>query len=199
VTTARFAGEKLITGSAPERAQDQAVMIDAAASPVDEAAPAVTYRFGPYILDVTKRRLLRGSTARPLTEKVFQVFRLLLDANGGVVDKHEFFARVWPEEERSEANLTQQIFLLRGILGERAGDHAYIVTIPGRGYRFAGAVETKGGLAMKGSCERCGQPLPMDADAFICSYECTLCAPCAAGAGRICPNCGGEQVRRPRR
>jgi DNA-binding winged helix-turn-helix (wHTH) protein len=104
-------------------------MIDAA-SQVEQPAPTLTYRFGPYILDVTKRRLLYGPTARPITEKVFQVLRLLLDANGRVVDKHEFFARVWPEEERSEANLTQQIFLLRGFLGERAGDHAYIVTAP---------------------------------------------------------------------
>jgi DNA-binding winged helix-turn-helix (wHTH) protein len=173
-------------------------MIDAA-SQVEQPAPALTYRFGPYILDVTKRRLLYGPTARPITEKVFQVLRLLLDANGRVVDKHEFFARVWPEEERSEANLTQQIFLLRGFLGERAGDHVYIVTVPGRGYRFAGIVETKGGLAMKGSCERCGQPLAADADAYICSYECTLCPPCAGDAAMVCPNCGGEQVKRPRR
>ena|ERR1700722_8116126 len=172
-------------------------MIDEAAQ-VPQAGPALTYRFGPYILDVTKRRLLYGPSARPITEKVFQVLRLLLDASGRVVDKHEFFARVWPEEERSEANLTQQIFLLRGLLGERAGDHNYIVTVPGRGYRFAGTVETKGGLAMKGSCERCGHPLAADAEAYICSYECTFCPPCA-GDSPICPNCGGEQVKRPRR
>jgi hypothetical protein len=55
-------------------------------------------------------------------------------------------------------------------------------------------------LEMRGSCERCGRSLEHDAEAFICSYECTFCAGCATGelaAG--CPNCGGELVRRPRR
>jgi hypothetical protein len=55
-------------------------------------------------------------------------------------------------------------------------------------------------LEMRGSCERCGQSLDGAAEAFICSYECTFCPPCATGelAGR-CPNCGGELARRPRR
>ncbi len=33
---------------------------------------------------------------------------------------------------------------------------------------------------------------------MICSFECTFCAPCAANTFLgICPNCGGELVRRP--
>jgi hypothetical protein len=40
-----------------------------------------------------------------------------------------------------ESNLSQSIFLLRKALGETAQDHRYIVTIPGRGYRFAEKVE----------------------------------------------------------
>lgn len=54
---------------------------------------------------------------------------------------------------------------------------------------------------MRPACERCEAPLAADsADARICSYECTFCAPCTDGdlAG-ICPNCGGELVTRPRR
>jgi DNA-binding winged helix-turn-helix (wHTH) protein len=39
-----------------------------------------------------------------------------------------------------ESNLSQSIFLLRKVLGETAQDHRYIVTIPGRGYRFAESV-----------------------------------------------------------
>ncbi|ARO13378.1 urease-associated protein [Ketogulonicigenium robustum] len=34
--------------------------------------------------------------------------------------------------------------------------------------------------------------------ARICSFECTFCADCADGVlGGLCPNCGGELVRRP--
>jgi hypothetical protein len=54
-------------------------------------------------------------------------------------------------------------------------------------------------LEMKGRCQRCGTELPPDAAAHICSYECTFCPACAAALAAVCPNCGGELVRRPRR
>jgi hypothetical protein len=55
-------------------------------------------------------------------------------------------------------------------------------------------------LEMRERCERCAWPLTPDADAaYICSYECTFCATCANALNGVCPNCGGELVRRPRR
>lgn len=54
-------------------------------------------------------------------------------------------------------------------------------------------------LEMRPRCERCERPLPHDADAYICSFECTFCAVCAGEMDAVCPNCGGELVRRPRR
>jgi hypothetical protein len=41
--------------------------------------------------------------------------------------------------------------------------------------------------------------LPVGAEARICSFECTFCPTCAVAMQDICPNCGGELVRRPRR
>ena len=55
------------------------------------------------------------------------------------------------------------------------------------------------GLEMRTECERCGVALDFESDARICSYECTFCAPCSEAMEAICPNCGGELVRRPRR
>jgi hypothetical protein len=52
---------------------------------------------------------------------------------------------------------------------------------------------------MRPECERCALPLPPDGAAFICSYECTFCATCVADLDGICPNCGGELVKRPLR
>ena len=54
-------------------------------------------------------------------------------------------------------------------------------------------------LEMRPDCERCGTDLPAEAPgAFICSFECTFCSDCSADVlGGICPNCGGELVRRP--
>ena len=54
-------------------------------------------------------------------------------------------------------------------------------------------------LEMRTECERCGTALVAEGLAFICSYECTFCARCAAEMDLICPNCGGELEERPRR
>jgi len=54
-------------------------------------------------------------------------------------------------------------------------------------------------LQLRPSCECCDRDLPPDSgDARICTFECTFCADCADGrfAG-VCPNCGGDLVRRP--
>ena len=54
-------------------------------------------------------------------------------------------------------------------------------------------------LEMRDQCERCNTGLAIDGEAFICSYECTFCAACTQAMQTICPNCGGELLRRPRR
>ena len=54
-------------------------------------------------------------------------------------------------------------------------------------------------LLMKTSCEKCGRALAAGNAAYICSYECTFCDDCARLMEHLCPNCGGELVRRPRR
>ena len=55
-------------------------------------------------------------------------------------------------------------------------------------------------LALRPNCECCGRDLPPESrDALICSFECTWCVACASTrlVDRLCPNCGGELVRRP--
>jgi hypothetical protein len=54
-------------------------------------------------------------------------------------------------------------------------------------------------LEMKMGCEKCDHALPEDAEAYICSYECTFCPDCTAKMKQTCPNCAGELVARPRR
>jgi hypothetical protein len=55
-------------------------------------------------------------------------------------------------------------------------------------------------LEMRPFCECCGLGLPPEAEAFICSLECTFCRACVEGnlQGR-CPNCGGALAQRPTR
>jgi hypothetical protein len=54
-------------------------------------------------------------------------------------------------------------------------------------------------LELRPNCECCDRDLPPDSlEARICTYECTFCADCVAHRLQgICPNCGGELVRRP--
>lgn len=55
-------------------------------------------------------------------------------------------------------------------------------------------------LEMRSECEKCARLLPPDSDiAYICSYECTWCAPCTEAMNHICPNCGGDLQHRPTR
>lgn len=53
-------------------------------------------------------------------------------------------------------------------------------------------------LEMKPGCEKCGVAISAADRAFICARECTFCAACSEKLQRVCPNCGGELVRRPR-
>jgi len=50
-------------------------------------------------------------------------------------------------------------------------------------------------LEMKPECEKCGRPLAGQDEAFLCSYECTVCASCVKQMSTVCPNWGGELVR----
>ncbi len=54
-------------------------------------------------------------------------------------------------------------------------------------------------LELRPNCECCDRDLPPDSrEAYICTFECTFCVSCAEQTlGFVCPNCGGELVRRP--
>jgi DNA-binding GntR family transcriptional regulator len=56
-------------------------------------------------------------------------------------------------------------------------------------------------LQIKPNCECCDRDLPNgDPDARICTFECTFCARCVDELFHgVCPNCGGDFVRRPTR
>ena len=56
-------------------------------------------------------------------------------------------------------------------------------------------------LQLRPGCECCDRDLPPEStEAFICTYECTFCRDCTEKTLKgVCPNCGGELLRRPRR
>ena len=54
-------------------------------------------------------------------------------------------------------------------------------------------------LELRPICENCEKALPPNsAEARICSFECTFCAPCVESLlFNVCPNCGGGFAPRP--
>src|SRR5579864_5226795 len=98
------------------------------------------YEFGPYRIDPDERRLLRDQELIPLPPKAFETLLILVRHSEQVVLKDDLMKTLWPDTFVEEANLTQNVFVLRKALGESAQDPRYIVTVPGRGYRFASKV-----------------------------------------------------------
>ena len=94
------------------------------------------YEFGRFRVDAQRHLLLRGGEAVPLAPKVFETLLALVRGGGRVLKKNELMEAVWPDTFVEEGNLAQHIFTLRKALGEGKGEHRYIVTVPGEGYRF---------------------------------------------------------------
>lgn len=103
-----------------------------------EARPS--YEFGPFRLDLSEHVLLRDGHPVPLTPKVFDVLRVLVQNAGHLVEKDTVLKEVWPDSFVEEGALNRSISVLRKALGERASGQKYIETAPKLGYRFAAPV-----------------------------------------------------------
>ena len=95
------------------------------------------YHFGEFHLETSARLLARKGERVPLGSKAFEVLLCLVQHPGEVVSKDVLLKTVWPNSFVEDNNLSQHIFSLRKALADRAD---YIVTVPGRGYQFAGRV-----------------------------------------------------------
>jgi TolB-like protein/DNA-binding winged helix-turn-helix (wHTH) protein len=107
----------------------------------------LVYDFGEFRVDSTQRLLLLRDSGRslPLSSRAFDALLFLLENRGQLLDKSRLMAAVWPNVVVEENNLNQHISALRRVLGETRDDHRFIVTEPGRGYRFVADVTTSTG------------------------------------------------------
>lgn len=105
--------------------------------------------FGDFELD-TRRRVLSSRAGQPveITGRVLEALIYLVERPGQLVDKKALIEALWPHVVVEEGNLTQTIHTLRRVLGEAPGDHRYIATVPGRGYRFVAEVSVRNGQAV---------------------------------------------------
>lgn len=108
--------------------------------------PSPVYEFGDFRLDAGKRLVTRrDGAAVALTPRVFETLLYLVEHHDTVLDKERLMEAVWPDSIVEENNLSQNISTLRHVFGESPGSHHYIVTVPGRGYRFVAEVRTREG------------------------------------------------------
>src|SRR5580704_18316423 len=106
------------------------------------------YEFGQFRLDPARKILLRDGVPVTLTSKAFEMLQILIERSEKVVSKDELMQALWPDSFVEESNLTQHISVLRRALGETPQDRRYILTFPGRGYRFAENVRFVSGHAL---------------------------------------------------
>jgi Tol biopolymer transport system component/DNA-binding winged helix-turn-helix (wHTH) protein len=98
------------------------------------------YRFGPFRLDAAARVLFRGDQPIHLTRKAVETLIVLASRSPEVATKEEIMSAVWPDRVVDEANLAQNIAVVRKALGAAPGEPSYIETYAGRGYRLVGPV-----------------------------------------------------------
>jgi len=94
--------------------------------------------FGPFQLNLGQRTLLREGRPVRLGGRAFDVLYVLVSAHGDTVSKDDLIARVWPNQVIEDNALQVQVSALRRALGETADGQSYILTLPGKGYRFLG-------------------------------------------------------------
>jgi DNA-binding winged helix-turn-helix (wHTH) protein/TolB-like protein/Tfp pilus assembly protein PilF len=100
-----------------------------------------TYQFGKWRLHVPERVLRKDGEVIALTPRVFDTLLFLVRNAGRVLEKNELMVAIWPDAHVEENNLNQNISTLRRIFGSDPPENGFIVTVPGRGYRFAAPVQ----------------------------------------------------------
>ena len=89
-----------------------------------EAKPS--YEFGPFRLDPAEHVLLRDGRPVPLTPKVFEVLRVLVEHSGHLVEKDVLLKEVWPDSFVEEGALSRSVSILRKVFDDssrRQGVH----------------------------------------------------------------------------
>lgn len=91
--------------------------------------------------DPVAKVLFRAGESAALTRKAAETLLVLVEHAGQVMTKDEIRAAVWADRVVDDANLAQNIAVIRKALGVEKGTPAYIETFAGRGYRLQSPVD----------------------------------------------------------
>jgi predicted ATPase/DNA-binding winged helix-turn-helix (wHTH) protein len=96
--------------------------------------------FGPFLLNPTRRVLLRDGKPLRLGSRALDLLIALVDSGKDLISKEDLLKRVWPDTFIEEANLRVHVAALRKLLGDEGTGDQYICTVAGRGYCFVAPV-----------------------------------------------------------
>src|SRR4029453_1733406 len=99
-----------------------------------------TYIFSEFCIDPARRLLTRDGEQIDLSPKAFDLLLALVESRGRILSKDELLNKVWDGQFVEENNLAVQVSTLRKVFGETTHDHRFIVTVPGKGYKFVGEI-----------------------------------------------------------
>jgi DNA-binding winged helix-turn-helix (wHTH) protein/tetratricopeptide (TPR) repeat protein len=133
--------------------------------------PKISYCFGPFRLDPHKRILFKDEEPVQLAPKALDLLLVLVANRDRVLVKDELMEKVWPDQIVEDANITVNMSALRKALGENRHEHLYIVTIPGRGYRFIGDVHENDVELNPIAWEQAGSALKQDEPAGLNTFR----------------------------
>jgi len=108
----------------------------------------LSFRFGPYEVDLVQQELRRAGSVVPVEPQVFDVLVHLLKHRDRIVSKDELFEVVWQGRIVSDAALNSRISAARRAIGDDGNTQALIRTAQKRGFRFVGDVHVEDGEAL---------------------------------------------------
>jgi Tol biopolymer transport system component/DNA-binding winged helix-turn-helix (wHTH) protein len=100
--------------------------------------------FGPFEVNASTGELLKGGIRVRLPGQPFAILLLLLKRPGEVVTREQLHEQIWGEGTfvDFEHGLNAAMNKLRRALNDSAENPRYIETLPGRGYRFIGTLDS---------------------------------------------------------
>ena len=108
----------------------------------------ISLRFGPFRLLRSERMLLDGDRPVRVGGRAMDILLTLVEQPGHTFSHDELMSRVWPDTFVEDVNVRAHISALRRALGDGSGGQSFLVTIPGRGYRFVGSLSNETATAV---------------------------------------------------
>lgn len=101
--------------------------------------------FGPFEADLQTQELRKQGVRVRLPGQSFQILKLLLERPGLLVSREELHTALWPSETFVDFGhgVNAAVNRLREALGDSADCPSIIETLPRRGYRFIGTVNSR--------------------------------------------------------